>query len=160
MNLFPTTFLLGLAGLDIAGAIIIITALSLKCSKKNIYVFVFTSLIATILVGLLSSKVLDTSIKYLTNLFNYIPDKVYAILCFIIGIVLLHLFLERVFVNEKYQKKESFITKFIKKGLFLVGILFSLWTVSDPSFWGVIALTSQNDNLIAITLAFAVWMIV
>lgn len=44
MNLFPTTFLLGLAGFDIAGAIVIISALSLKASKKNICVFALTSL--------------------------------------------------------------------------------------------------------------------
>lgn len=164
MSLFPTTFLLGLAGFDIAGAIIIVTALSLKCTKKNIYVFALTSLVTTVLVGAFSAKVLGTSINFLTDLLNYIPDKVYAVLGMIIGAALLYWFIERVFVNEKYQKKEdrkeSFLTKFIKSSLFVVGILFSLWAISDPSFWGVVALASQSNSLILIIAAFTVWMLV
>jgi len=54
MHLFPTSILLGLAGFDILGAIIIITALSMNSSKKNIYVFSTISLLTTIIVGLLA----------------------------------------------------------------------------------------------------------
>lgn len=164
MTLFPTTFLLGLAGFDIAGALIILTALSLKCSKKSIYVFALTSLIATVFVGVLSAKALGGSIHLLTALFHSIPDRIYALFDLLIGAALLYWFIERTFTNEKYQKKEdkkeSFLTEFIQKGLFFVGLLFSLWAISDPSFWGVVALASQSDRLFAILLAFTVWMIV
>lgn len=164
MNLIFTSFFLGLAGFDIAGAIIIITALSMKCSKKQIYIFAFTSLISTIIVGLLSAKVLGTGINYFADLFKYIPDNIYAIIEIGIGIALFYWFIERVFINNKYkqkeEKKENIIIKFVKKGLFIVGILFSLWAVSDPSFWGVVALATQNNNLIIVTLAFTIWMIV
>lgn len=164
MNLIFTSFFLGLAGFDIAGAMIIIAALSMKCSKKQIYVFAFTSLISTVAVGLLSSKVLGTSINYLANLFRDIPDKVYAIIGLLVGLILLYWFIERVFISNKYQqkeeRKENFFEKFIKKGMFLVGILFSLWAISDPSFWGVVTLATQNKNLMLITLAFIMWMVV
>lgn len=164
MNLIFTSFFLGLAGFDIAGAIIIITALSMKYSKRQIYIFAFTSLISTIIVGLLSSKVLGTGISYFANLFKYIPDNIYAVIGIIIGVVLFYWFIERAFINNKYQqkekKKENIFIKFVKKGLFIVGILFSLWAVSDPSFWGVVTLATQNNNLIIVTLAFIIWMIV
>lgn len=164
MTLFPTTLLLGLAGFDIAGALIILTALSLKCTRKSIYVFALTSLSATVFVGVLSAKVLGSSIHLLTALFHAIPDRVYAVLELLIGAALLYWFIERVFANEKYRKKEdkkeSFLTRFIQKGLFFVGLLFSLWAISDPSFWGVVALASQSDKPLAILAAFAVWMIV
>ena len=107
MHLFPATFFLGLAGFDIAGAIIIITALSMKAHKKDIYIFAITSLLTTVIVGILFSKVLGTGVIYLTNIFNYIPDIVYAIIGAVIGFVLLYWFIERVFISEKYQKKEE-----------------------------------------------------
>lgn len=164
MNLIFTSFFLGLVGFDIVGAIIIITALSMKSSKKQIYIFSLTSLISTVIVGVLSSKVLGTSINCLANLFKYIPNKIYAVIGFFIGCILLYWFIERVFINKKYQqkeeKKENFFVKFIKKGLFIVGILFSLWAISDPSFWGVVALATQSNNLISVILAFIIWMII
>lgn len=165
MHLFPTSILLGLAGFDILGAIIIITALSMNSSKKNIYVFSTISLLTTIIVGLLASQVLGTSIEYITKIFHYIPDTIYAIIWIIIGITLLYWFIKRVFKNNKYQdkteKKESFFVKFIKKGMFLVAILFTLlWSVPDPSFWGVIAIAVQNNNIIMQILAYIIWMVV
>lgn len=130
MNLIITSFLLGLAGFDIAGAIIIITALSMKLPKKQIYTFALTSLSSTLIIGLLFSKVLKVSIDYFSNIFEYIPDKIYAIIGSVLGLVLLYWFIERVFIKDKYQekedKKENFFEKFIKNGLFIVGLLFSL----------------------------------
>ncbi len=164
MNLIITSFLLGLAGFDIAGAIIIITALSMKLPKKQIYIFALTSLSSTLIIGLLFSKVLKESIDYFSNIFEYIPDKIYAIIGFVLGLALLYWFIERVFIKDKYQekedKKENFFEKFIKNGLFIVGLLFSLWAISDPSFWALVALAAQNNNLIIVILAFIIWMIV
>lgn len=164
MHLFPATLFLGLAGFDVAGAIIIITALSMRARKKDIYIFAITSLLTTIIVGILFSKVLGTGVIYLTDIFNYIPDIVYAIIGAVIGFILLYWFIERVFINDKYQKKEekkeTYFSKFIVKGLFFLGILFSLWAVSDPSFWGLITIASQSSNILLITLSFAIWMIV
>ena len=164
MNIIFTSFFLGLAGFDIVGALIIITALSMKCSKKQIYIFALTSLISTVIVGLLSSKVLGTGINYFADLFKYIPDYIYALIEVGIGIALLYWFIERVFINKKYQekekKKEDIFIKFIKKGMFILGLLFSLWAISDPSFLGLITLATQNNNLFIVTLAFVIWMIV
>ena len=164
MNLIITSFLLGLAGFDIAGAIIIITALSMKLPKKQIYTFALTSLSSTLIIGLLFSKVLKESIDYFSNIFEYIPDKIYAIIGLVLGLVLLYWFIERVFIKDKYQekedKKENFLERFIKNGLFIVGLLFSLWAISDPSFWALVALAAQNNNLIIVILAFIIWMIV
>ena len=70
MNLIITSFLLGLAGFDIAGALIIITALSMKLPKKQIYTFALTSLSNTLIIGLLFSKVLKESIDYFSNIFQ------------------------------------------------------------------------------------------
>ena len=38
--------------------------------------------------------------------------------------------------------------------------MFSLWAISDPSFWALVALAAQNNNLIIVILAFIIWMIV
>ena len=163
MNIIFTSFFLGLAGFDIAGALIIITALSMKCSKKQIYIFALTSLISTVIVGLLSCKVLGIGINYFADLYKYIPDYIYALIEVGIGFALLYWFIERVFINKKHQKKEKkedIFIKFIKKGMFILGLLFSLWAISDPSFWAVVTLATKNNNLFIVTLAFIIWMIV
>ena len=65
---------------------------------------------------------------YFSNVFEYIPDKIYAIIGFVLGLVLLYWFIERVFIKDKYQekedKKENFFEKFIKNRLFIVGHCF------------------------------------
>ena len=120
MNLLFTSFFLGLAGFDIAGAVLVLTALAMHCSKKQIYVFAFTSLLSTLLVGLLSSTVLGTSIRYLADLFKDIPDHIYAIIGVFIGFVLFGWFIKRVFFiknsSNRKKRKRAFLSALSKKG--------------------------------------------
>ena len=60
---------------------------------------------STLIIGLLFSKVLKESIDYFSNVFEYIPDKIYAIIGFVLGLALLYWFIERVFIKDKYQKR-------------------------------------------------------
>ncbi len=165
MKLFPTSLLLGLAGIDPTGVIVIISALAMGVKKSKIILFVLTVFFGTIVVGLISSNlVIDNSINFFANLFNYIPDYVYMILEFVVGILLLLWFIERVFYKDKSiakeEKKESIFTKYIKKGLFFVGLIFSLSALTDPSFLALITLTGQSSNLIEVILANVSWVLI
>ncbi len=165
MKLFPTSFLLGLAGIDPSGAILIITSLAMGIKKSKITLFVITVILGTILVGLISSNIIvDTSVDYIANIFNYVPNYIYMILEFIIGIILLKWFIERTFFKEKKltkeKKKESIFTRSIKKGLFFVGLLFAITAVLDPSFLAIITLLGQSDNQIHNTLSVTSWILI
>lgn len=164
MNLFPTVFLLGLAGFDPTGAIVIISALTMGINKKQIIKFALTTFIGTILVGLLFSKVLSSGIGIISNLLNSIPDIVYMWIELIIGIILFVWAMERFFfkkkVVKKEEKKESFFIKFLNKGLFVVGLIFAITALTDPSFLALITISSYNDNIISIILANAIWILI
>ncbi len=160
MKVFPTSFLLGLAGIDPTGAIVIISALAMGVKKSKIILFILTVFFGTVLVGLVSSNlVLDTVITQISNLFNAIPNYIYMILEFIIGLVLLHWFIKRVFLN-KPKETDSIFTKYIKKGLFFVGIIFSIFALADPSFLALITLTGQNANILENVLANIAWVLI
>ena len=95
MHLLPKRFFLGLAGLDIAGMMIVISALSMNVPKKQIYIFTITSLVSTVLLGVFCSEIMVQIISVLNKLYNYIPDKIYAIIGIFIGSLLLYWFIER-----------------------------------------------------------------
>lgn len=164
MNLFPTTFLLGLAGFDPTGALVIITALTMGINKKQIIKFALTTFIGTILVGLTFSKILSSGIDVISNLLNSIPDVVYMWMEFIIGLILFIWAIERIFLKKKTikkeEKKESFFIKFLNKGLFVVGLIFAITALTDPSFLALITISSHNDNLVLVTLANAIWILI
>ena len=164
MHLLPTIFFLGLAGLDIAGMMIIISALSMNVPKKQIYIFTITSFVSTVLLGVFCSEITVQIISFLNKLYNYIPDKLYAIIGIFIGSLLLYWFIERVFIRQKHDekanKKEGFFTKFIKKNLFLLGLLFALWAGSDPSFFAAVTISAHTNNLITMILALSLWMVI
>lgn len=56
------------------------------------------------------------------------------------------------------RKKESFIIKYIKKGLFIVGLIFAITALTDPSFLGVITLSGHSTNMVEVVLANCVWI--
>lgn len=164
MNLFPTVFLLGLAGFDPTGAIVIISALTMGIDKKQIIKFALTTFIGTILVGLVFSKVISSGIEIISNLLNSIPNLVYMWVELLIGLILLIWVIERIFfkkkVVKKEEKKESFLIKFLNKGLIIVGLIFAITALTDPSFLALITISSYNDNIILITLANAIWVLI
>lgn len=164
MNLLAKAFLLGIAGFDSTGAIVIITALTMGLSKKQILLFAITTFIGTVLIGVGCSTFLGTSVNTISNLLNSIPDIVYMWIELIIGILLLKWFVERVFFKSKNdvkeEKKESFLTKYIKNGLFIVGIFFAITALTDPSFLALITISGHSQNVFMVILANCMWILI
>lgn len=158
MDILPI-IILGLSGMDVLGLFVATYALSKNSKRKDVYIFSTTILFMSVLLGLLFSKVLSFSINYFTNILDSISGKLYAIISFILGLVLLYWFLIRLVNEEKIDKKEGFFVSFIKKDLFLVSILFSLWIVTDPTFWGIVTITSISNNYILDIISFVIWII-
>lgn len=164
MNLLAKAIAFGIAGFDPTGAIVIITALTMGLSKKQILLFAITTFIGTVFIGVGCSTFLGTSVNMISNLLNSIPDIVYMWLELIIGVVLLKWFVERVFFKSKNdvkeEKKESFFARYMKKGLFVVGILFAVTALADPSFLALITISGHNQNMIYVVLANCIWILI
>lgn len=163
MHLFPTAFFMGLVGLDITGAIIVTSALAMKSKKGQVYLLTATALVAEVVLGVLFSRVLGKAAGRWANAFDRISDDVFAALGILVGAALLYWFVRRVFMKGKKgegNREQGAFERFLDKGLFAAGVILALWAVTDPPFWGVVAAASQNDGLIAVTAAFAVYAIV
>lgn len=136
MQVVLTSVLLGISSIGVVGLFIATYSLSKNAKRSDIYIFSLNILLITVFLGILFSKILSSSINYLTNLLNSIPLMIYAIISFIIGLILLYWFLIRIInvkvIDESEKKKENFFIKFIKKDLFLASILFSIFIV--PNF--------------------------
>ena len=113
---------------------------------------------------MLFSHILDKGADRLADIFGHIPDAIDAVVSIIVGVALLCWFAKRAFMKKRVQGKEdrteSLVERFLSKGLLAAGILHSLWAITDPPFWGVVAVASQNDSVIVDVAAFALFTIV
>ena len=164
MNLFPTVFLLGLAGVGPTGTLIILTALSMGIGKKQIVKFTLATFFGTVLVGVVFSKVLSSGVDMIADVLNRIPHFVYTCLELVSGVLLLIWGLGRTFCKKKVvhteEKKDSFFMRFLDKGMFLLGVIFAFAALLDPSFMALLAIATQNDNIFLIALANATWILI
>ena len=61
---------------------------------------------------------------------------------------------------KKEEKKESFFIKFLNKGLFVVGLIFAITALTDPSFLALITASSHNNNIFLVILANSIWILI
>lgn len=164
MSLFPTVFLLGLAGFDLTGAMVVIYGLSIGVSRKQIFLFAATTFGGTVAVGILCSRVLGTGISILSEWLNKIPDSVYMAAEFVISFLLLKWFAERAFLRDrterKEEKKESFFIRCMKRGMLFVGVLFSVSALADPSFLALTTIAGQVGDLFLAAAANCIWILI
>ena len=161
MDLFITALLLGAAGFDPSGAVVIITALTMGAKKKDICTFAITTFSGTVIVGVACSYLLGNSIKYIADWLNYIPDSIWLVLELVVVCALFKWFIDRMLCRKDKEKKaESFLSRYIKKGLFLVGAFFAATALTDPSFIAIITLSGHNMHFAEVLLANTVWILI
>lgn len=152
---------LGLAGFDIFGALIILTALGPKAAKREIIIFSLITLLGTIVLGTVATLLLGEGIHIITDFFDDLPDALWVVLDFSV-VILLFAWAGRRIVRT--IKKEN-VTKepnsaFSKHGSVAVGVLYAISAFTDPSFLALIALSSREDSLIVMVLAQFIWILV
>ena len=79
MELIISAFLLGVAGFDVLGVIVLVAALSARVPKKSILIFVITAFIATVLLGVGLSLFLSPLVDYIANMVNQFSDSIWVI---------------------------------------------------------------------------------
>lgn len=164
MNFLLAVFLLGIAGIDPSGAIVIIYALSLGLSKRKIFSFAIISFVGTLLIGIILSYFFGTSLEYFSTLLNNIPHIVYLCIECVVCFALLKWFFNRVFLKEKQEikkkQRDNLIIKYIQKGVIPLGIIFCIFSLTDPSFFALIGLLHHSQNILQIVLANCIWVII
>jgi len=154
MELITVVLLLGVAGLDFSGAMIVITAYTLGADKKDVFTFALVDFIGTVTIGVACSFILGEHIDLLVqwvNSFGVIFELV------VVGLLLVWL-VRRVFYKK--EEAQDFLKTYLDKGLMSVGIGFSIGALTDPSFIALITLAGYNMNFIEIVLAHCVWILI
>lgn len=161
MDLVFAAFGLGLAGFDVLGAGVILAAVAAKSSKRSVVVFALTNLVVTVLLGTVLALLLGPSVDNLASMVNNLPDEVWAGVMFVVIVLLFLWAIKRVLAiaqrKNPHEKHQSRLGKFMKYGLFAVGVIFGLFAVVDPSFLALVALAGHDGNVLWIILSFVVW---
>lgn len=152
---------LGLAGFDIFGVLIILTALASKVSKREIITFTLITLFGTVALGTVAVLLLGEGVRIITDFFNNLPDVLWIALDFLVAILLFVWAGVRIVRAIKKQNvaKEPKAT-FFKHGLIVVGMLYAISAFIDPSYLALIALSGRADSLSVIVLAQFIWILV
>lgn len=159
MALFPTVLMLGIAGLDPLGVLIILASLSMKKNKYQITNFNLIVLLGTILLGLGYTTILSTIITKISPVFNRIPNFVYMYIEYILGIFLLLLVIRRTYF-KKSAKKDNYLLSLLSKGLPVVAILFVFTSLTDPSFIALMTILSQHNNIFLTIIYTSIWLFI
>lgn len=158
MELMAAVILLGVASLDFSGAMIILTALTLGAKNKDVCTFALINLIGTVAIGVVCACLLGENIEHLTGW----ASSVGVVLELFVACLLMVWFARRVLIGRKKDKKEdnNFLKKYLDKGLFSVGVGFSIGALTDPSFIALITFAGYNMHFIEIILANCVWILI
>ncbi len=156
MELLAAALMLGVAGFDLSGALITITAVSMGLKRKEICTFALTNLIGTVTIGLACSYFLGTNVSHLSDWLNHNSATIRAVFQLVIGCLLLILFAERVFLSKK--KDGQFFEKPINEGMLTLGIAFAISALTDPSFISLITLSAYHRQWLAVAAAHCIWI--
>lgn len=161
MNNLLVVFGLGLAGIDPVGMMNLITAMTEKASKKQIYLYGVLVLLGTTALGLTLSSLLGASFaqigSHVEGAINSFSDTTWTWISFAIIAVLLFFAIKRLVKKDKEEKEEKASGG---KGL-LAGAAFMVFTaITDPTFVALMGLSGQVNNLALSILYSLLWTLI
>lgn len=160
MKILLSALILGIAGFDIFGIAIALAAHAAKASKRAIVLFSFIVFIVTVGGGVTVSLFFGKSISLIADYFLQLPNSLWLGLKIILIIGLGIWLYKSLSTDKKSTEKEAKSSRWLKKGLFGMALLFSTSSVIDPSFIALTAIAGQNGNVVLIVLAFSIWVLV
>lgn len=163
MDLILVALGLGIAGIDIFGIVVIVAALSAGASKRAILTFATTVFIGTVILGTALSLLLGSSVGRITEYIQELPDVIWVCANLLAALLLLVWATKRLIKyikHRKQPKQKSSFDKWLKYGLFIVGVWFAVCALTDPSFLALIAISGNNDGVVGIVIAHALWILV
>lgn len=162
MELLLISIGLGVLGIDVVGALIIIAARSQGVSRRAIVLFSLIVLIGTAIYGVLLSLLFGEGINVLAEFLLKVPP-LFVKIAECIVIAALAFWVYKRLSKTKKSRRENKLAKFQKslsKGLMFVAVLFVFSAVLDPSFLGLIAASGREGILIDIIIAHIIWSFV
>lgn len=162
MELLGISVALGVAGLDIFGMALVIAARAAGVSRRKLVWFGVIVLVGTVLLGVGSSLLLGDGVRRVSEWLHSLPDMVWIAVNVLVSGLLLWWAGRRLLRRYRPTKQSGpgKLQAFFRYSTVLVAALFALSALTDPAFLALIALTSRENNLLLVSLAHLVWIIV
>lgn len=153
---------LGILGLDPIAAIIVASAIAAGVKEYKIFLFAISSLICTVTLGVTLSLLGQ---KATSNHHLVIPDStspLWATLSVLIATTIIIWLIIR-FTKRNRPRKKRKQPKQLGGRLWqplLVGLIFSLSSLSDPAFYAIVVVATETHNIFATIGLHTLWVFV
>jgi hypothetical protein len=152
---------LGLAGIDPLGALVVLAALSRQATRRAVVSFSLVVLLGTTAFGAGLAVLVGDGVGGLADRLLDLPDVVGVVLESVLVVLLLRwAYLRWSRRNGPAKEKRPWLARWLDRGLPLVGGLFVVSAVTDPTFVALVALASREHGLAGALLASGLWTLV
>jgi|GEM_PF-5761001 len=150
---------LGLLGLDPFGALIVISSIATGVRRRVVIVFFATALVSTVLTGFLLDESVQHINAWITSTFTVTPSVRATVQ--LLATVGLGLWTAHAWKHRNQQRKDSKATVLAgASGMVLLGIFWGVSAITDPSFYGITALSAASESIAFAVAAFTGWFLV
>lgn len=162
VNLLILAAGLGLAGIDVLGALTILALLSAGLSRRAIALFAVVVFFITTAMGVVLSLTLGDFVDDLARFAHNLPNAAWIAIDSVVVLTLWGWAIKRWYRQRKHQqkKKEATVNRWLRYGPVVIGVAFSISALTDPSFLAIVALAGHNGTLATTICAHAIWVVV
>lgn len=155
-----TVIALGIAGLDPVGALLGISALTAGSKRLFVVLYGAIVMVTTVIVGTVLSLTAASFSITIDWSFPWIPDPVWAVGQFAVGMALLAFGIKRLRSQRSTDDEQP--RKHLGSPITLIGVglLFGITAPTDPTFVGLSYLVGRTESLFAIIAAHSTWILI
>lgn len=153
---------LGLLGIDPITAIYLLSMAVQKDRKVKISLFMLSFMGFSILIGTAAALVFGASaVDFLQSITMDDNSPVWAILQLVLSLVILmSIFYKRLKRNKKETQKRKKVVEGSAFKYIAVGFVFAVTSFTDPTYYAVILLGGETNNLFLTIIFFTIWFLV
>ena len=159
MDLILLSLGLGLAGIDPLGALLVAAALSVGVKKRAVIGFGVMVLVGTVVLGVMLSILFGAGVMAIVDALKQLPDMVWVAVDIAVIVLLWSWAAKRVCSEKKFEKSDR-TKKWLRHSIFMVGALFVLSMLADPSYLALIAAAGHQQHIGLAALAHSLWIII
>ncbi|MGB3954424.1 MAG: hypothetical protein WBL05_03955 [Brooklawnia sp.] len=150
---------LGVAGFDPYGALLVGAALARGASRWAALVFLLTSAVAPIGLGVLAGRVVGPLVSTVESWLQ-LPGMVWAFVALAAGVILGWAVL-RLRRGARPETPQQHRTRGSSVGaMALAGLAFGLTALLDPAFYAIVSVTARNSDVLVHLVGLVIWFVV
>ncbi|WP_020384994.1 hypothetical protein [Kribbella catacumbae] len=151
---------LGIAGLDPAGALIAVGALSIGARERDVMLYAVVSILGTAVLGTVLSLTVGQQLRTIRWASLLPPDRLAALFELLIAVGLSCWAVARVRRPGAHPPKPPGGTRTGTAALLGLGILWAAAAVLDPTYVGLVVLAGRQESIVTVAAAHLLWILI